>query len=554
LTESNENEEANIEQAETTPETDGTFDTETRWADLGLGEPLLKAIEEMGYAHPTIVQSACIPKLVEGKDLLVRSKTGSGKTAGFALPMLQNIPDGDRTLRAIVLEPTRELAIQVAEEFGKLGANRDVGVTAIYGGVGLGPQTDALRAGVEVVVGTPGRVLDHLRRGNMNLDECKYVCLDEADEMLSMGFLEEVTGILDHVPPKPQMFLFSATVEADLRNLVERYASEPEEMFLSTDTRTVDGMEHILYETTGEYPKPRQLMHILDIEAPESGIIFCQTRQDTAMLGAFLSRQGIDAEHISSDLSQKGRERVMGRIKRGEIRFLVATDIASRGIDISDLSHVLNYSLPEDPASYLHRVGRTARIGKTGTAISLMSGRELGCRKILEGTWGIEFHVKQLPSREEAKAMWTERHVGELKEVMERVAWEGYLDMAKQLKDRKDGDRLIAAALRGFFIWSRMDARHRAAEARGEDPYEQDRADEEARRRSRQGGRGGGGGGRGGRGGGGGRGGRGGGGGRGGRGGGGGGGGRGRSGGRGRGGRGGGRGRSGGGGGGGGLM
>jgi len=445
------------------------FETEKTWEELGVSAPLRKALDEMGYANPTPVQAASLPRAYGGSDLLVRSKTGTGKTTAFALPILERIEDGERRVKALVLAPTRELAIQVAEETRKLAAHRDIGVAAVYGGVAIGPQTDALRAGVEVVVGTPGRVLDHIRRRNLVLDDCSMVCLDEADEMLSMGFLEEVSSILDHVPPKPQMLLFSATVEADLRNLITRYAAEPEDLFLSTDTRTVEGLDHILYETTSQYPKPRQLMTILDMEAPDSGIIFCQTRDEVAMLGAYLSRQGIDAEFISSDLSQKARERVMGRIKRGEIRFLVATDIASRGIDISNLSHVINYSLPEDPASYLHRVGRTARIGKTGTAISLMSGRELGCRKILENTWGIDFDVKKLPPLEEARKLWLERHVAELEAAMDQVAFDAYLEMARQLKQREDGDVLLATALRGFFVWSRMQNVKAEAEQQLED-------------------------------------------------------------------------------------
>ena len=469
---------------------ENAFDTETSWADMGLSEPLLKALEEMEYAHPTPVQAQSIPRSLQGKDLLVRSKTGTGKTTAFAIPILERIADGERHARALVLAPTRELAIQVAEEAERLGAHRDVGVTAVYGGVALGPQTDAFEAGVEVVVGTPGRILDHLRRGNLDLTHCNMVGLDEADEMLSMGFLEEVSNILDHVPPKPQMLLFSATVESDLRDLVTKYASEPEDLFLSTDTRTVEGVDHILYETVSDYPKPRQLMAILDMENPEAGIIFCNTRDDVAMLGNYLSRQGVDAEYISSDLTQKAREKVMGRIKRSEVRFLVATDVASRGIDISDLTHVINYSLPEDPASYLHRVGRTARIGKEGTAISLMSSREFACRKTLEFTWGIEFVVKELPNPEEARSLWAVRHVAEIREAMDHVAFDAYVSMARELKDRPDGDMLLATALRGFFIWARMEKRRREGK--------EDLEPQQTRYHNRQGNSGGGRGGRGG--------------------------------------------------------
>ena len=475
------------DEAEVT-ETGEVFDSEVDWPALGLSEPILKALAEMEYTQPTQVQTQAIPKLLTGNHLLVRSKTGTGKTAAFAIPILERIEDGAREVRAIVLAPTRELALQVAAETEKLATHRDVSVVAVYGGVGLGPQADALRDGAEIVVGTPGRVLDHIRRGNMDLSKCQMACLDEADEMLSMGFLEDVGNILKNVPDGMQMLLFSATVEADLKRLIETFAGEPEQIFLSTDTRTVEGVDHVLYETSADYPKPRQLMSILEMETPDAGIIFTNTRDDAAMLGAFLSRQGIDAEFISSDLSQKARERVMGRIKRGEIRFLIATDIAARGIDVSDLTHVINYSLPEDPAIYLHRVGRTARIGKTGTAISLMSGRELNCRGILERTWGIDFEIKELPSLEDAKALGVERHVAELEDAMQRMAWEAYLDMARGIQERPDGNRLIAAALRGFFIWSRMDTRRRAAEARGEEYDENDQQRQPRRGGSRFGG------------------------------------------------------------------
>ncbi len=476
------------------PTAEEAFDTDTRWEDLGVADALAKALREMEYEHPTPVQVACLPMALQGKDLLVRSKTGTGKTSAFGIPIVQRIEDGAREVRALVLAPTRELAIQSCQEMGRIAKYRDLSATPVYGGVGIQPQADAMAAGTEIVVGTPGRLLDHIRRGNLKLGTCRIVCLDEADEMLSMGFLEEVTSILDHIPPGPQVLLFSATVEDQIRAIVDRYATDPQSVFLSTDTRTVEGVDHILYETVGTYPKPRQLMTIIDIEEPESGIIFCNTKDDTAMIASFLSRQGVDAEPISSDLSQANRERVMGRIKAGEIRFLVATDIASRGIDISDLTHVINYTLPEDPAVYLHRVGRTARIGKTGTAISLMSGREMNCRKILENKWEIDFIHKELPSLEDARRIWTERHVAELERAMEQVAWDGFLPIVKSIKERDDADVLFAAALRGFFSWAHMDKIRRGEVA---SVSAQQRREERRGGGRRGGGRRGGGGGRG---------------------------------------------------------
>ncbi len=462
----------------------GTAFADVSWNALGLSPEVVSSLEAAGYARPTPVQAQAVPAALAGRDILCRSKTGTGKTAAFLLPMIEKMVPGGGGPQGLVLCPTRELALQVAAEAERLVGGRGLRVVTLYGGVGLGSQTEALRAGVELAVGTPGRVLDHLRRGNFDTRVMRFGCLDEADEMLSMGFYEEVTAILDKMPKSRQMLLFSATVEEEVRRLIQRYLKDPEEIFLSTDVRTVDGITHVLYETVSDYPKPRQVLHLIDRENPDSGIIFCNTREDTNVVARFLSQKGVDAEPLSSDLSQKARERVMGRIKRGEIRFLVATDIAARGIDISDLTHVINYSLPEDPAIYLHRVGRTGRIGKTGTAISLWSGREMHTRRILKQTYNIEFQERKLPSLEEARALFTERHVDELKSVMGQVAYEGYLPMVEELKKRPDGDVLLAVALRGFFIWHRMEMKRRAIEAGGEN-YEEVMALTETPSRSR---------------------------------------------------------------------
>ena len=410
------------------------------------------------------------------------------------------MPAGYGKAACIALCPTRELALQIAEEAELLSKDKNLRVVALYGGVALGPQTDALAAGAEIVVGTPGRVRDHIRRGNLKLGDALVGILDEADEMLSMGFFEEVTSILSELPNNAQILLFSATVEQKLKQLIGRFLKEPHEIYLSLDTdRTVDAIDHVIYETTLEYPKPRQLLHVVEVENPESAIIFCNTRSDTDAVARFLNKQGLVAEPLSSDLNQKARERVMTRIKRGEIDFLVATDIAARGIDISDLSHVINYALPEDPAVYLHRTGRTGRIGNKGTAISFVGGRELSCRKILEQKYEILFEERRLPDREEADRLWSERHFQEMRKAVEGgLAFEGFLGMAKLLRERgPESDALIAIALRGFFRWHRMWQRHQAMMAAGEDPDAVDAMMKERGRRSsprgggRSGGRGG---------------------------------------------------------------
>src|SRR5205823_4363896 len=395
----------------------------TSFADLPISEELRKGIAERGYTTPTPVQVAVFGPILAGRDLICRSKTGTGKTAAFGIPLLERIPSATRKASALVLCNTRELALQVAQEIEALGKYKDLRVVAIYGGAGMGAQTDALTEGAEVIVGTPGRVYDHIRRGNLKLDTARIAVLDEADEMLSAGFYEEVTRILDRLPSDRQTLLFSATVPPDIDQLAQKYLRNPETILLSGDVFTVEHIHNVLYHLVDQYPKPRNLLYL------------------------------------------KERERVMAKVKRGEVRFMVATDIAARGIDISDLSHVLNYSLPEDPAVYLHRVGRTGRIGKKGTAISLVSGAELNTLSALEKKYGIVFEVRSLPTPDEARVLWTNKHIRELRDAMQSgVAFEAFLPLAQDLAARDDGRVLVAYALRYFFTHHRMEkAQIRAA-------------------------------------------------------------------------------------------
>jgi ATP-dependent RNA helicase DeaD len=476
-------------------------DASADWADIGLSDEMLAALAERGYTHPTQVQVQAVPLALTGKDQLVRSKTGSGKTAAFLIPTIERIPNGYGKVGAIVLCPTRELAVQIATEAEELVKGSDLRVTRVYGGVAIGPQADDLAAGYEIVVGTPGRVQDHIRRGNLKLGDALVGILDEADEMLSMGFFQEVVDILNELPKSAQILLFSATVEEKLKQLIGKFLKDPDEIYLSVDNAQASNtIHHVLYETTMDYPKPRQLLHVLEVEDPESAIIFCNTRSDTDLVARFLNRQGLVAEPISSDLTQKARERVMAKIKAGEIDFLVATDIAARGIDITDLTHVFNYSLPEDPAVYLHRTGRTGRIGKKGTAISFMGGKELATRKALIGKYKIRFEERALPSREEAEDRWTERHIDEMKAAVDGgLAFEGFLGMARSVRERGEAaDALIAIALRGFFRWHRMEKSRQRAEDQGEDYEAMQELMAQRSRKSSSGGGGGGGRGRGG--------------------------------------------------------
>ena len=437
----------------------------TSFADLPLSEELRRGIADRGYVQPTPVQAAVIGLILAGRDVICRSKTGTGKTAAFGIPLLERIPGGTRKASALVLCNTRELALQVSEELKALATHKNIEVIAVYGGAPMGVQTDALRAGAEVIVGTPGRVYDHIRRGSLKLDDTRIAVLDEADEMLSAGFFEEVTRILDHLPRDRQTLLFSATVPPDIEHLASKYLRDPETILLSGDQFTVEHIKNVIYDVVDQYPKPRNLLYLLEREDPDSAIIFCNTRTDTELIANVLNRNGLDAEMLNGDLPQKERERVMGKVKRGELKFMVATDIAARGIDISDLSHVINYSLPEDPAVYLHRVGRTGRIGKKGTAISLVSGAEIVTLSALQKRFGIEFEQRRLPTPEEAKTAWVEKHAKELREAMTGgMAYDAFLSLAVDLSTRDDGRGLLAYALKYFFTHHRMEkAQARAA-------------------------------------------------------------------------------------------
>jgi len=436
---------------------DQEYIAELGFDQFNLSPSIRRAVSERGYRHPTPVQAKVFRPMLEGRDLIVRSKTGTGKTAAFGLPLLEMASAGSAEVEALVLCPTRELALQVAAEIADLGKYKGVSVATIYGGASMKAQEEALQKGAAIVVGTPGRIYDHIRRGTLKLDRCRRAVLDEADEMLSQGFFEEVTRILDHLPDGRQILLFSATVPPDIQSLISRYTRNPETFLLSGDVLTVEHIKHIRYDVSDAYPKPRNLIYILEMEEPENAIVFCNTRDDTGLVTAVLNRNGFDAELLNGDLPQKERERVMAKVKRGEVALMVATDIAARGIDISDLAYVINYSLPEDPAVYLHRVGRTGRIGKKGIAINLVSGRELNTLSALENRYGINFERRAMPTPEQALSLWTERHVREIREGASGSVYDGLLPLAGQIKQRSDAEDLIAFLLKYFFAHHRMD-------------------------------------------------------------------------------------------------
>lgn len=342
-----------------------------------LAEDIQTSIRELGWQAPTHVQARTIPLMREGGDLIVQAETGSGKTGAFGIPLVDATDTSESFIQALVMLPTRELANQVAKELVTLGKHRGVRVLPVYGGVGYGEQVEALEKGVHIVVGTPGRILDHLRNGRMDLTRLRTLVMDEADEMLSLGFWPDMREVASFLPERRQSHLFSATIPEKVRSLSRFFLHEPEFVAIDDGLSAPQQISHYYYVCSAK-EKESLLARIIDYENPESAIIFCNTKADVRFITAFLQRRGINADQISGDLPQASREKAMQRIKQGELRFLVATDVAARGIDISGLSHVIGYSTADAPEVYVHRTGRTGRAGKQGTAISLVSGLDIG--------------------------------------------------------------------------------------------------------------------------------------------------------------------------------
>ena len=348
---------------------------ESQFENFGLLPELLQAVEKMGFEQPTPIQSAAIPVLLAGRDVIGQAQTGTGKTAAFVLPMLQTVPTGNRLPQALVLAPTRELAIQVAEATIRMGQQTGVRVVAVYGGQAYHLQTRQLQRGVDVVVATPGRLLDLIRQNLIDLSQVRHLVLDEADEMLEMGFIEDVEAILNAIPSERQTALFSATLPDAIRKLAERYLHEPEQIRINPKRLTVAETEQ-RYCRVREENKLAALTRMLQVEDVNSALIFTRTKARAQELADALVARGYPAESLHGDLNQSRREFVLNRFRHHAVTLLVATDVAARGLDIENVTHVFNYDIPLDPEDYVHRIGRTGRAGRKGVAISFISPRE----------------------------------------------------------------------------------------------------------------------------------------------------------------------------------
>ncbi|PZE56311.1 ATP-dependent RNA helicase [Curtobacterium sp. MCPF17_047] len=374
------------------------------FADLGLSEPVLKAVKDIGYETPSAIQAATIPILLEGRDVVGLAQTGTGKTAAFALPVLSRMESGAKLPQALVLSPTRELALQVCEAFEQYASHmKNVHVLPVYGGQAYGVQLSALRRGVDVVVGTPGRIMDHIAKGTLDLSELKYLVLDEADEMLKMGFAEDVETILAETPDTKQVALFSATMPAQIRRISKQYLNDPAEITVKAKTTTSANTTQ-RYLVVSYPQKVDALTRILEVEDFEGMIIFVRTKSETETLAEKLRARGYAAAAISGDVAQAQRERTVNQLKSGKLDILVATDVAARGLDVDRITHVVNFDIPIDTESYVHRIGRTGRAGRSGAAISFVTPRERRLLTAIEKATRQPLTQMQLPSVEDVNS------------------------------------------------------------------------------------------------------------------------------------------------------
>ncbi len=399
------------------------------FTQLALKPPLLKALNQVGYELPTAIQARTIPLLLEGRDVLGQAQTGTGKTAAFALPLLSNLDLKKHAPQVLVLTPTRELAIQVAEAFKSYASQmKSFHVLPVYGGQEYGSQIRALQRGVQVIVGTPGRVMDHMRRGNIKLDSLKTLVLDEADEMLRMGFIDDVQWVLEQAPKTRQIALFSATMPTEIRKISKRYLRDPAEITIELKTTTAETIRQRYWPVTGTH-KLDALTRILEAETFVAMLVFVRTKTSTLEVAEKLEARGYRSAALNGDIAQKNRERIVAQFKAGKLDILVATDVAARGLDVERISHVINYDIPHDTEAYVHRIGRTGRAGREGDAILFVAPREKRMLQSIERATRKQIELMELPSTD----MVNNRRIEKFKQRISDTLGEDDLDLFKRL-------------------------------------------------------------------------------------------------------------------------
>lgn len=418
--------------------------------ELGLAESVRKAVAEAGWESPTPIQARAIPPLLQGRDLIGQAQTGTGKTAAFAIPLLQNIDPAQRRVQALVMVPTRELAVQAAGEILRLAKNSGLRVVPVYGGQPIDRQFRALKDGAHVVVGTPGRVLDHIRRASLNLSNVSFCALDEADEMLAFGFIDDIESILAELPAERQLALFSATMPPRIAALAKKFMPAAETIAIQNKRRTVESTNQTYYEVAPG-KKQEALARVLDMETPGPTIVFCRTRQSTVDLADALRLRGYNADALNGEMAQSERDRVMRRFREGQADLLIATDVAARGLDIETVTHVVNYDMPWDVEQYIHRIGRTGRAGRTGDAITLVEPRERRNLRMIEQMTGAQIKPARIPTSADIAARRRRVFVDTIRDRLEKADFDGQMTTVQELAEEFEPADVAAAALQ--LLW-----------------------------------------------------------------------------------------------------
>ncbi len=421
----------------------------TNFSELNISASTLKSVKRMGFEEATPIQEGTIKFGLEGRDIIGQAQTGTGKTAAFGIPLIEKIDPKITTIQGLIIAPTRELAIQVSEEIYRIGQDKRVKILSVYGGQEIGRQIRALKNNPHIIVGTPGRILDHINRRTLKLDNVQTLILDEADEMLNMGFIEDINTIMESCPAERQTLLFSATMPKPIQKIAEKFMKNPEIVKIQSKEMTVENIEQF-YVKSHEREKFDILSRVINVHQPELAIIFGRTKRRVDELAHALSIRGYIAEGIHGDLSQSKRMSVLKQFKENKIDILVATDVAARGLDISGVTHVYNYDIPQDPESYVHRIGRTGRAGKSGVAVTFVTPREMGYLRIVEETTKKRMSPLRPPSSDEALIGQQRLAVESLGEMVDKNNIGDYRAFATELLEKYEAIDVIAAALKSM--------------------------------------------------------------------------------------------------------
>lgn len=419
----------------------------TTFNDFDINNNIKKAIRDMGFEEPTPIQKLTIPEALKGKDLIGQAQTGTGKTVAFGIPILEKIFIKDKSPQAIIICPTRELSIQVANEIAKLGSNiKKLKILPVYGGQPIGRQIRVLNKGVHIVIGTPGRILDHIERGTLNLIGVETVVLDEADEMLDMGFREDIEQILRHIPKQRQTLLFSATIPDEIKRIAKFYQKNPKHLKVSSKQMTVPEITEYFYNVKEKY-KLDDLTRLIDVYDISLGLVFCNTKRRVDYVVRHLKNRGYSVDGIHGDMKQKIRDKVMNKFRRGDIEILVATDVAARGIDVANVQAVFNYDVPQNPEYYVHRIGRTARAGNIGYAFTLVDGKEQRMLDNIRKTTKSKIKKQKIPSYKEMSEIKNKLIFEEVKNIIKNDDLNNYTKSVKNLTRKNLSTLQVAAAL-----------------------------------------------------------------------------------------------------------